>query len=386
MPVAILLAVLATRAMTFVAPRDHPLSMLRPLFPTHTDELVERGMAEIGSAAAKANSMPASARLALARAARQAPLAVEPFFVEGTVAQMGGSGPRAEALFLAARTRNPRAPAPRYFLAEHYLRTNRVGDGLAEMSVLSRLVPNGLQPFGPALAAYARTPGAVPELRRFFRNAPGLRDMTLSILANDPANVALILSLAPAAPARQGPPPGWQVQLVQSLIAKGDYSAAEVVWRRITGLADRGLLYNPEFRDTTSPPPFNWQLTSGSAGVAEASETGGLDVIYYGREEVVLAAQTVLLAPGRYWLAMRAKGASSASGLAWSIGCVGTKDELLRLPLESVRKGAIGAAFTVPSTGCGAQNIELRGRPGDDTQTAQLTIFDLSLRPLAAKS
>ena len=385
-PVALLLAFFAIRAMAFSAPRNHPLSMLRPFFPAYTDQLIERGMSEIGSAAAKATKIPAIPRLLMARAARQSPLAIEPFLVEGTVAQMDGAGSRAEALFLAAQARNPRAPAPRYFLADRYLRTNRIGQGLAQMSALSRLVSNGSQPLGPALAAYAQTPGAVPELRRFFATSPGLRDMTLSILANDIANAPLIMSLAPQGPVRQSPPPEWQGRLVRSLITAGNYSAADFVWRRITGITDRGLLHNPNFRDKSAPPPFNWQLTSGSAGVAEASATGGLDVIYYGREEVVLATQIVLLAPGQYSIAMRIKGASSASGLAWSISCITTNAELLRLPLEGEGKGAMGAAFTVPSTGCGAQNIELRGRPGDEPQTAQLTIFDLNLQPLAAKS
>ena len=385
-PVAILVAIFAIRAMAFVAPRDHPLSRLRPLFPTHSDELVERGMREIGSAAAKTNRIPASARLLIAQAAAQAPLAIEPFLVEGTVAQMNGAGPRAEALFLAAKKRNPRAPAPRYFLAGIYLQTDRISAGLAELSALSRLVANGSQPLGPALAAYAQTPGAVPRLQRFFQTAPELRDTTLSVLAGDAANATLIMSLAPASPVRQSPPPDWQGRLVQTLITAGDYSAADFVWRRIAGIANRGLLYDSQFRDRTAPPPFNWKLNSGSAGVAEASATGGLDVIYYGREEATLATQTLLLAPGLYSLAMRTKGEASSSGLAWSVSCVGSNNELLRLPLQSEGKGANGATFTVPSTGCGAQNIDLRGRPGDDPQTAQLTILNVSLQSLAVRT
>jgi hypothetical protein len=278
-PVALLIAMIAIRAMTFVAPASHPLSRLQSWFPAHPEALIDLGMGEIGAAAARNGSVPPSARHAIATAARKAPLAAEPFLVEGTIAQMAGNGSRAEQLFLAARTRDPRAPAARYFLADRYLRTNRIAQGLLEMAVLARLSERASEPLGPALAAYARTPGAVPELRRFFRESPATRDLTLAILAEDPRNAALVLSLAPAAGTRQDPPPAWQGRLVQSLVASGDYAGADAVWRRITGVTNRGLLFNPRFRDTSAPPPFNWQLTSGSYGVAEPSGGGGLDVI-----------------------------------------------------------------------------------------------------------
>ena len=62
---------------------------------------------------------------------------------------------------------------------------------------------------------------------------------------------------------------------------------------------------------------------------------------------------------------------------------VPTNGQLLGLPLGTVGKGPISGAFAVPAVGCPAQSLELRGRAGGSSETAQLTIFDLKLDPLA---
>ena len=383
LPLAVLLAVGAIRAMTFVAPSSHPLRVLAPTFGSHPDALANRGMKEIGTAAARGGTVPPSARDALANVARKAPLAPDPFLVEGTIAEMDGDSSRAERLFLAARTRNPRSPGARYFLAERYLKTNRILLGLVETGALARLSEQASQPLIPALAAYARTPGAAAELRRFFITAPATRDRTLSLLAEDARNAPLILALAPES-LRGAPTADWHGRLIQSLITAGDYAGADALWSRVAGVANRGLLYNPQFRDTSAPPPFNWQYASGTSGVAEASDRGGLAVIYYGRDEVSLATQLLRLAPGGYRLAMRVDGPSRANGLAWNILCVPGNNALLQLPLGTVGRGSVSGAFAVPAAGCPAQTLELRGRPGESSETAQLTILDLKLEPLAA--
>ena len=382
LPLAVLLAVGAIRAMTFVAPSSHPLRVLASTFGSHPDALVNRAMGEIGTAAARGGTVPPSARDAIASVARKAPLAPDPFLVEGTIAEMVGDSSRAERLFLAARTRNPRSPGARYFLAERYLKTNRILPGLVETGALARLSEQASQPLIPALAAYARTPGAVPELRRFFKLSPVTRDKTLGLLAEDARNAPLILALAPEA-LDGAPPTDWHRQLIASLIASGDYAGAEAFWARIAGVAEHGLLYNPQFRASSALPPFNWQYASGTAGVAEPSGSGGLDVIFYGRAEVTLATQMLRLGAGRYRLAMRVDGPSRASGLAWTIQCVPSNAPLVQLPLGTVGKGSIGGVFAVPAASCPAQLIELRGRPGESSETAQLMILDVKLERLA---
>lgn len=382
-PVGLLLALGAVRAMVFQSPINHPLRGLQPMFSGHPDALINQAMRDIGTSAAKGGTMmPQSAQRAIIDAARQAPLAPEPFLVSGTMAQIAGDDRRAEALFVAARYRNPRAPAARYFLADRYLRTNRIAAGLKEMAVLVRLSEKASQPLGPALAAYAKTPGAIPNLRQFFSAAPGNRDLTLSVLAQDPANADLVLALAPPLPIHQVPPPDWQGILIRKLVLAGNFTAAESLWRRINGIRDRGLVYDPQFRDQSAAPPFNWQFASGSAGVAEPSGGGGLDVIYYGREEMAFATQLLRLGPGTYRLAMRVEAPVSARGLVWAVSCaVGTSQKLLNLPLDRAVKGVIAANFVVPASDCAAQYVMLRGQPVDTQETAQVTVSNLSLIP-----
>lgn len=372
----------AVRAMTFVAPPVHPLRALAPLFASHPDALTTSAMVEIGTSAARGGTVPQTARRAIASVAIRAPLAPDPFLVEGAIAEMADDRSRAERLFLEARDRDPRSEGARYFLADRYLKTNRILSGLVELGALARLSDKASQPLIPALAAYARTPGGIAELRRYFALAPVTRDSTLALLAEDSRNAPLILSLAPAA-GEQRASADWQGRLIQSLIRDGDFAGADALWHRVTGIANRGLLFNPQFRVTAAPPPFSWSLLSGPAGVAEPSGRGGLDVIYYGRADVTLASQLLRLSPGRYRLAMRVEGQSQASGLAWAISCVITNQPLLQLPLGTVGKGAIAGSFAVPAAACPAQAIELRGSPADSGATEQFRLFDLKLDPLA---
>ena len=127
-PLAALLAFGAVRAMTFVAPTDHPLRALGPSFAGHPDAITDRAMAEIGAAAGRGEEMPDSARQGLASVAGKAPLAADPFLVEGTIAQMAGNA-RARKTYpggagRAIRARRVRAtPRRALFQTKRILRT-----------------------------------------------------------------------------------------------------------------------------------------------------------------------------------------------------------------------------------------------------------------------
>ena len=378
--IALLLGLGLVRAMTFVAPGTHPLRGLAAWFDSHPAAVADKAMTQIGTAAARGQSVPALARRAMIDLARLAPLSDDPFLVEGTIAQMAGNTKRSERLFVTARDRNPRSQGARYFLADLYLKTDRIFPGLVEMGVLARLSETASQSLAPALADYARSPGATDQLRRYFATSPAVRDSTLALLASDARNKSIVLALAPRQ--RPGAPAAeWQGRLVQALIASGDYAGAEALWSRFAGVHDRGRLFNPQFRKLHAPPPFNWTVSAGSAGVAEATGDGGLDVIYYGREEAAFASQVLRLAPGRYRLAMRVDGPAPAAGLAWTIMCLRGSAALLHLPVGIVAKGDVAGNFTVPATDCEAQTLELRGRPVELSGSVQTTITNLRLDP-----
>lgn len=375
---ALTLAVVAVRAMAFAAPRAHPLRALTAAFPGHPDALADSAMLAIGAAAARGQELPAEARRKIVRLSRRAPLAPEPFLVEGTIAQIDGDLERGERLFLAARTLDPRSAAARYFLADRYLRSGRIGDGLAELGALARLSPEASRPLIPALAAYAKSPGAVDQMRRLFEAAPETRGFLLSLLAEDPANARLVLALA--GPWQPGtPPPDWPGKLVTAMVNAGDYSGAEQVWREVSGIGQRGLLFDPQFRSITAPRPFGWSLGSGSAGLAEPAEGGGLDIVYYGREPIALASQLLTLSPGRYRITMRIAGQAAGKGLAWIMTCIGASQPVAVVPLDRVAGNRVAGLVSIPATACPAQGLELRGQPVEGGGTVELTITDLAL-------
>ena len=374
--VALVAAILAFQVVRSAMVRQLPLGTA--VWPGHPDVLLARTMAQIGAIAARGGRLPAPLLEQVAEVARKAPLAPEPFLVHGALAQMDRQERTAERLYLEARNRDPRSPAARYFLAERYLRTGRTDAALNEMAVLSRLTV-GAGPLAPAIAAYARTSKAVEPLRRFFRTAPEFEQAVLAQLAADPANLDLILALW-SGPSTQwrAEQSAWQAAIMGRLVTAGDYRRAYAAWRRFAGVRSAGQgVFNPEFREIPAPPPFNW--TYGSAGGLANPGNGRLEVVYFGRDETVLAQQLLLLPPGRYTLGMQVSGdIQPAGGVAWTVECLPQKRSLLTLPVARKSSGGLAASFAVPQ-GCPAQQLQLTGSPGDFPRAVEFTLARFNL-------
>ena len=356
------------------------------LWPGNPRVRLAIAMAEIGAAAGKGQAPSATSVSLSESVARRAPLAVEPFLIKGAIAQSEQQAKRAEQLFVEAARRDPRSAAARYFLAQLYLASGRPGEGLRHASVLTRLVTGGPAALVPAIAQYAKSPGAVPNLRRMFAGDPGLRDAVLSDLARDAGNFDLIIALAGGDIGHSDlrPAPAWQGQLLGSLIEGGDVARAHVLWLRISGLrtTPKGL-FNPRFAKLSAPAPFNWTFGSGDFGFAESVADGSLQVMYYGRADAQFASQTLLLPPGTYELrarVVRTSDGDGGSGLAWSVACRAGDKTLLNLPIGDVEDAArpIAGRFTVPA-GCSSQIIQLAGAPREYARSEQVTISDLKL-------
>ena len=371
--VAFLLAIQVVR--TAVVERAAPRSTIGAwMWANHPAVITDRAMAEIGASARRGEELSRATIQLVEDIAERSPLAVEPFLIHGAVAQMKGDDAKAEKLFEEARNRDPRSEAARYFLADRYLRSGRTAEALPEMAIFSRLVPTATERFAPALANYARTPGTVPQMRRFFRTSPEFEPIILSQLAADPSNADLILSLASASGTQQP----WQGQLVQALVDQRQYAKARAVWGKVGGVStSSNTIFNPAFEDSPAPPPFNW-VFSISGGVAEPAGNGRLQVIYYGRQDVVLARQLVLLAPGPYILRMQVNGQpGDGSAVSWAVTCLSTNSAILSLPLRQAERTA-EATFAVPAD-CPAQRLELVGSAGEFPQTIDFTIGNLEL-------
>jgi hypothetical protein len=273
------------------------------IWPDHPRVILSEAMADIGVSAARGQVAKAATLAAVRDAARHAPLAVEPYLIEGAAALSAGKPVRAERLFIEAKRRDPRSAAAHFFLAQQYLSTGRAPAGLAEAALLVRLV-GGSSSLVPGIAQFAGAPGSAPQLRQLFAADPVLQGEVLAYLARDARNADLVVALAGASLGRAGAAadaPLWQSTLLAALVEKGEFLRARNLWLKIAGLRSAPLgLFNPQFAKLNAPAPFNWTLSSGDFGVAEPVAPGGLQVIYYGRADAGLASQLLVLPPGSY--------------------------------------------------------------------------------------
>ena len=343
----------------------------------HPDVLVSQGLTEIGLAAVKHQPPPAGALAAIDRAGRLSPLLHDPFLIRGIDAQQAGDLRRAEQAFAAARKRAPREAAPRYFLSELYLTSGRGRQGLGELATLARLLPNGPVSVAPSLAAYARSSGDLASLKATFRKHPELEQAVLVELSKDPANADIAMRLANRLRDPDGKAADWVEAILPRLADAGQIEKAHQLWQMAGGTGNRGRIFDPGFSGSKAPPPFNWSFRSDSSGFAEPDGKGGLHVLFYGREDAGLANQILLLAPGRYRLAMRVSG-NPGRMLRWSLTCLPGKQIILNLSLGAAASGSPAGEFTVPG-GCSAQRLDLAGESGELPRQADVTISELTL-------
>jgi hypothetical protein len=311
----------------------------------------------------------------------RAPLAPEPFLLAG-IAALGDGGARdAEPLLVEARRRNPRLRGARFALLELYLRQNRAREAGTELAVLRRLVPQMETVVVPQLAQLARDRRTAAELLAVLRQDPALHEAVLAALAENGSDPELILSMAPQRTTRSAP---WQQALVNRMVQDGQVGRAYSLWARFLGIAaapgGRGI-YDGAFRGEPGAPPFGWALATTEAGVAEMSR-GALEAQFFGRENVTLASQLLMLPQGRHSLRFQVEGDAVGDDgrLVWRVQCKDRESPLVELPLRDIGSAPQrrSVTFNVPAT-CGAQWLRLVGEAGDIPQTQTIIVRNLEV-------
>ncbi len=376
---AIALATLVIRNAAVFALADTKPAAAVQLWSRHPAAEISASMTKIAQSARDRQPVPASIFAAMTDAAAKEPLASEPYLVRGVQAELAGDGELAQRAFEAAQWRDPRSLAAAYFLADRYFKIGDVQHGLREVAALARLSPNGPQTVAPYLGAYAKNPANWGALRALFRGNPELADPALIELASKLDTVPAVLALADP---RQKPNEAhWLEPLLSTLTQSGRYSDAYSIWLRIARAARGELLHDPGFADRSSPPPFNWSLTSSTVGLAERQPGARLHVIFYGQEDGFLASQLLLLPPGAYQLSLQLLGdPARAHALSWSLWCDKAANPIASTTLDSF--AARPFRFQVPP-GCSAQWLKLAGASSDISQQTDVTIAGLKLQKAA---
>jgi hypothetical protein len=358
--------------LAFAADADHP----RVRFALAMAEFRARN-----GAVSKQNRANAVSALA------NAPLSEEPFFLVGVQALADGDTARGERLLREAVRRNPRARTARLILLDRHLRRNDIETAGAEIAVLNRLIPRAGEVLVPELARMVSQPKTGAALVRVLAREPNLQQMVLAQLASTGADPDLILRIAGSNAATAATPAGlpWQRALISKLVEKGDFARAYGLWRsfsKVPGTGDNKGLYDGGFAGLPGAPPFNWQFSSGSAGVAALARPPALEVEYYGREDFELAKQLLVLSPGSYRLRFRAEGAAKGQDgqLSWTIGCAGGGGQLVSVALKDVTASprVIAANFSV-SPACKGQWLRLKGDAGEFGTTQRVLISDMAI-------
>ncbi|HEX4695438.1 hypothetical protein [Sphingomonas sp.] len=144
------------------------------------------------------------------------------------------------------------------------------------------------------------------------------------------------------------------------------------------------LIADGGFADPSAGYPFGWQLTDRGDVGAERAFAGGQTVLSYRAEPGrggQVAAQLLLLAPGRYRLATRTASASDTRPY-WTLTCGEQRSAaLIRLDLPTQDRATSEANLTIPS-GCAGQWLTLTLQPGGAAGGQTGTVASVSISRL----
>lgn len=175
---------------------------------------------------------------------------------------------------------------------------------------------------------------------------------------------------------------GIDQQLMERLANDGQFGPASLLNRRfghpVAGVADAN------FANPSAHFPFGWSLVSDGMLTAERAIVGSSPALRYSAEpgrSGQVAAQLLMLHPGRYALATRTAAQAVGEQPYWTVACgQGGGAGLAHLDQPLTPNGAARTAFTIPQ-GCTAQWLTLRIRPAPDSNTQSGAIGWVAISP-----
>lgn len=335
----------------------------RPGDPAALLVLAERQLAE-GDVAA--------ARLTATRLLEREPMQGQAFRVLAAASERDGDQARALQLYRIAARRAPRDQATRAWLARYYLQQADYPQALQQIDALLRVAPRRATRVHPALVQMAQDAKFARALAQSLRADPPWRAGVLAALRHPKTGNPLAAGQVMQALQDQGGlSTDEYARWLDSLISQGRWGEAYARW---AGSAVKSggrlpLLYNGDLALEPSESGFDWRrrrVPGVLLALEPAAEGRGriAHLQFLGRRASGAGLeQALMLEPGRYRLALRARARAlrSEMGLQWRVVCAGPGGTVGRSePLQgSFDWREIEAEVMIPITGCPGQWLRL---------------------------
>lgn len=341
------------------------------------------------------DDVPAGALGVARRAAVEAPLAYEPYFIGARVAEQAGRYRRATLLMEEARRRRPNSTSVRVALLGYYSLADAYQKAVDEADMAMRI--NGSS-MSLILPAFAKLVGADAKARQAIAvslaRKPPWRQAFLEVAATSNMDPLIARSLV-ADVRRLVPARGAEAEeafLIRALVGAGQYREARTLWESLTPAPLRATaVTDGSFKNMPALAPFNWKFGSGADGSAQMDKPtektrAHLEVDYFGGGQLVLAEQTLAATPGNYRLISILTGEGEAPDLElnWELYCLPASRLIATLKLQPFGRGVFRreTAVAIPASGCTGQSLALVGRPGEVPRTLRAEITEVALTPV----
>lgn len=181
------------------------------------------------------------------------------------------------------------------------------------------------------------------------------------------------------------------------LVAERRYREAKTWFDALVATPEsrRALVYDGAFAGSPGPAPLNWQVIAGLGGNARWTwdndvPIGSLLVSHDGfSSSGPMVRQLILLPPGAYEVAARTRVDDPVADRRFTlqVACA-VGETLVSAPLPGVPGTWTPShrAFSVPTTGCEAQWLQIAPVTVDRREMAEMSIDDIVVRPVTAQA
>lgn len=294
------------------------------------------------------------------------PLSVNAPFAAGMAHAKLGETQAARDAMLLTIGRNPRNRIVRTWLAERALRDGNYPLALRQLNALMRVEPTLVPQISRAMVPFLFAPDMVDAFAEVAEDRPPWLPSFIDNARREPRLVrqvnALMLEIADREP--EAVETRNIVEVINSAQSRGDFIAGLRLLKAFYPLAfaDGGnMVFDPRFMAVEGAAPFLWRIDRESGVVADGT-ANGLEVTGRVAAGTRLARQSLILAPGNYFLSARGQIAPGDLNVQWRLVCEADDRPVVAMPVSSVvaasMNGNPGLPFAIPP-GCGFTSLSL---------------------------